>query len=100
MKAAIHMLSESIRLQLADTSIRIMELVPPSVRTALLPGQEDSDFAMPLDEFVSEVMTLVRTQPDAHEIQVEGVKFLRYAERNGNYGEVIETLNSADPHGN
>lgn len=99
-KAAIHMLSESIRLQLADTSIRIMELVPPSVRTALLPGQEDSDFAMPLDEFVSEVMTLVRTQPDAHEIQVEGVKFLRYAERNGNYGEVIETLNSADPHGN
>ena len=98
-KAAIHMLSESIRLQLADTSIRVMELVPPSVRTALLPGQEDSDFAMPLDEFVSEVMDLLRTQPDAHEIHVEGVKFLRYAEKNGNYGQVIETLNAADPHG-
>ena len=45
-KAAIHMLSESIRLQLADTTVRVIELVPPAVRTALLPGQEDSDTAM------------------------------------------------------
>ena len=55
-KAAIHMLSESLRLQLADTTVRVVELVPPSVRTALLPGQESSEFAMPLDEFVAEVM--------------------------------------------
>ena len=98
-KAAIHMLSESIRLQLADTPVQVVELVPPSVRTALLPGQEDSDFAMPLDEFVAEVMTLLRTQPDAHEIQVERVKFLRHAEINGDYDQVIDTLNNADPHG-
>ncbi len=32
------MLSESIRLQLADTSVKIVELEPPSVRTSLLPG--------------------------------------------------------------
>ena|SRR5450755_4093810 len=37
-KAAIHMLSESIRLQLADTAVKIVELEPPSVRTSLLPG--------------------------------------------------------------
>lgn len=98
-KAAIHMLSESLRLQLADTGIQVMELVPPSVRTGLLPGQENSDFAMPLDEFVDEVMTLLRTQPDAREIQVERVKFLRNAEMSGNYDQVIATLNDADPHG-
>jgi len=38
-KAAIHMLSESIRLQLAGTSVQIVELEPPAVRTALLPAR-------------------------------------------------------------
>ncbi|WP_037370433.1 SDR family oxidoreductase [Amycolatopsis orientalis] len=98
-KAAIHLLSESLRLQLADTSVRIVELVPPSVRTALLPGQEESEFAMPLDAFVSEVTELLETQPDATEIQVENVKFLRHAEARGDYHQVVEMLNAADPHG-
>ncbi len=98
-KAAIHMLSESIRLQLADTSVKIMELEPPAVRTALLPGQEESEFAMPLDEFVSEVVALLEAQPDAKEIQVERVKFLRYGEARGDYDQVVEILNASDPHG-
>jgi uncharacterized oxidoreductase len=98
-KAAIHMLSESIRLQLADTTVKIVELEPPSVRTALVPGQENSPFAMDLDEFVAEVSTLIEAQPDAKEIQVERVKFLRYGEARGDYDEVVATLNAADPHG-
>lgn len=98
-KAAIHMLSESIRLQLSDTNVRIVELEPPSVRTSLLPGQENSEFAMPLDDFVSEVITLLETQPGATEIQVENVKFLRYGEARGDYDTVVETLNHLDPHG-
>ena len=98
-KAAIHMLSESLRLQLADTTVKVVELVPPSVRTALLPGQETSEFAMPLDEFVTEVMGLLESRPDATEIQVERVKFLRYGEARGDYAEVVATLNAADPHG-
>jgi uncharacterized oxidoreductase len=98
-KAAIHMLSESIRLQLADTNVKIVELEPPSVRTSLLPGQEHSEFAMPLDEFVAEVVALLQAQPDAKEIQVERVKFLRYGEARGDYDQVVETLNASDPHG-
>ena len=98
-KSAIHMLSESIRLQLADTSVKVVELVPPSVRTALLPGQETSDFAMPLDGFVSEVVALLEEQPDTHEILVERVKFLRHAEARGDYDQVVATLNASDPHG-
>lgn len=98
-KAAIHMLSESIRLQLADTAVKIVELEPPSVRTSLLPGQENSEFAMPLDEFVAEVVALLQAQPDAKEIQVERVKFLRYGEARGDYDQVVGTLNAADPHG-
>ena len=98
-KAAIHMLSESLRLQLAGTSVQVMELEPPSVRTGLLPGQEASEFAMPLDEFVADVMALLESEPDAKEIQVERVKFLRYGEARGDYDQVVETLNASDPHG-
>ncbi|MFC8007105.1 SDR family oxidoreductase [Streptomyces olivaceus] len=98
-KAAIHMLSESVRLQLADTSVKVVELEPPSVRTALLPGHEDNEHAMPLDEFVTEVVDLIETRPDAKEIQVERVKFLRYGEARGDYDQVVEALNTTDPHG-
>ena len=97
-KAAIHMLSESIRLQLADTGVRVVELVPPAVRTSLMPGQEESDFAMPLDAFADEVMGLIESQPDATEIQVENVKFLRYAEVRGEYDQTVAMLNRLDPH--
>jgi uncharacterized oxidoreductase len=97
-KAAIHMLSESIRLQLADTRVAVKELQPPAVRTDLMPGQQESDFAMPLKDFVDEVVALLETQPDATEIQVERVKFLRYGEARGDYDEVVATLNASDPH--
>lgn len=97
-KAAIHMLSESIRLQLTDTRVEVKELQPPAVRTDLMPGQQDSNFAMPLKDFIDEVVDLLETQPDATEIQVEQVKFLRYGEARGDYAEVVATLNAADPH--
>jgi len=98
-KAAIHMLSESLRLQLAGTSVKVVELVPPSVRTHLMPGQEESDFAMPLDDFADEVIQLIKTRPDAKEIQVENVKFLRYGEARGDYDQVVAAVNQLDPHG-
>ncbi|HVX47715.1 MAG TPA: SDR family NAD(P)-dependent oxidoreductase [Mycobacteriales bacterium] len=98
-KAAIHQLSESLRLQLADTNVQVVELVPPAVRTALMPGQESSEFAMPLEDFIAEVMSLLEAQPDATEIQVERVKFLRYSEVRGDYDQTVAVLNASDPHG-
>lgn len=97
-KAAIHMLSESVRLQLEGTSVRVVELEPPSVATDLMAGQRESAFAMPLDEFADEVMQILRDEPDASEVQVERVKFLRYGEARGDYANVVATLNAHDPH--
>lgn len=54
---------------------------------------------MPLDEFVTEVMALLAARPDAREIQVERVKFLRYGEARGDYDQVVATLNATDLHG-
>ncbi|NPC97004.1 SDR family oxidoreductase [Nocardioides sp. zg-DK7169] len=97
-KAAVHQLTDSVRLQLAGTSVRMVELVPPAVRTGLMPGQETSDVAMPLEDFVAEVVALLEAHPDADEILVENVKPLRYAEARGVRAEVVASLNSRDPH--
>jgi uncharacterized oxidoreductase len=98
-KAAIHMLSESLRLQFADSTVEVKELVPPAVRTDLVPGQRDNDAAMPLNDFLDQVMQLLENEPDSKEIQVERVKFLRYGEARGDYDKVIAALNASDPHG-
>jgi uncharacterized oxidoreductase len=98
-KAAIHMLTESVRLQLADSTVELKELEPPSVQTDLVPGQRDNDAATPLDDFLDEVMQLLEDEPDAKEIQVERVKFLRYCEARGDYDKVVAALNASDPHG-
>ncbi|MGK9148085.1 SDR family NAD(P)-dependent oxidoreductase [Plantibacter flavus] len=92
-KAAIHMLSESIRLQLAGTTVGVLELVPPAVQTDLMPGHAENPFAMPLDAYIDEVLELITTQPEATEIQVENVKLLRYAEVRGAYAETVARLN-------
>ena len=97
-KAAIHLLTETLRLQFADTGIGFLELVPPAVATELLPGQSQSPVAMPLDAFIDEVEQLIETQPDAHEILVERVEFLRFAEVRGDYPQTVAALNAFDPH--
>ncbi|MHA3023729.1 SDR family oxidoreductase [Mycobacterium sp. BMJ-28] len=97
-KAAIHLLTESLRLQFAGSGVEFKELQPPAVRTDLLPGQAESEWAMPLQDFVDEVMGILENDPDVDEIQVENVKFLRYAEVRGEYDHAVAVLNSADPH--
>ncbi|MDT0264512.1 SDR family oxidoreductase [Jatrophihabitans lederbergiae] len=92
-KAAIHSLSRGIRIQLADTSIQVIELILPAVRTTLM-GQQDSERAMPLEAYLDETMTLLQTQPDADEIVVDNVRFLRDAETNGNYQHILALLSS------
>ncbi|GAA3546591.1 hypothetical protein AFL01nite_28270 [Aeromicrobium flavum] len=80
-------------MQLADTGVQVLELVPPAVQTPLLSQTED-DRAMPLARFLTEVMTLLTDQPDADEILVERVKFLRFAEAEGRFDDVLAVLSS------
>ena len=75
--------------------MRVVELVPPSVRTALLPGQEDAAAAMPLADYVDEVIDILRTEPDVTEVLVDRVRFLRFAEVRGDYDQVVGVLNGA-----
>lgn len=90
-KAAIHSFTESLRVQLANTPVQVLELIPPAVRTTLM-GQQDSEQAMPLEDFLTETMTILQTQPEAEEILVENVKLLRFAEANGSYSNILAML--------
>lgn len=50
---------------------------------------------MPLDEYITETMTLLQTQPQAEEILVERVKRFRFAERDGVYYDIYPGFNEA-----
>ena len=92
-KAAVASFTDILRLQLADTSVEVLELVPPAVATTLLgQDQDDSGRAMPVDEFLDEVMSILTERPDEKQVMVERVKPLRYSEANGNYDQVMQTL--------
>lgn len=79
-KAAIHSWSLSLRYQLKDTPVRVLELVPPYVQTGLMGERQANDpRAMPLVEFIDEVMQILSTQPAANEILVKRVNPLRFA---------------------
>lgn len=92
-KAAIHSYSQSLRYQLRNTSVEVLELAPPGVATELMPGHKENPRSMPLDAYISEVMELLKTATD--EILVERVKFLRNAESDGTYVDAFEMLNPA-----
>lgn len=94
-KAFIHRYSETIRLQLAGTTVQVIELVPPAVQTELMAGNSVNEHFMPLDVFADAVMALLEDQPDAQEILVNTVKFLRFAEVEGRYAAAVAALNPA-----
>jgi uncharacterized oxidoreductase len=84
------------RHQLRDTSVQVIELAPPYVQTELMGADQAKDpNAMPLAEFIDEVMTILANNPDTHEVIVERCKPLRLAPENGSFEAVMAGLNSA-----
>ena len=93
-KAAIHSYTQSLRYQLKDTCVQVIELDPPYVQTGLLNELGFNDpRAMPLKDFISETMSLLTSTPAAAEIQVEQAKPLRFAESQGIYDSVFQSVN-------
>jgi short-subunit dehydrogenase involved in D-alanine esterification of teichoic acids len=98
-KAAIHMLTDSIRRQLADTTVDLVgtRTVIGGHRAPSRPFRKRRRRAA--GRFRSEVIEISETEPDVTEIQGERVKFLRYGEVRGDYHEVVATINASDPTG-
>jgi uncharacterized oxidoreductase len=97
-KAAIHSYTQALRHQLKSTSVEVLELVPPYVQTGLMGSAQAADpRAMPLKDFLAEVIEILKTQPNATEILVERVKPLRFAASHGEekYNAFFQQFNDA-----
>lgn len=98
-KAAIHAYTMALRHQLRDTEVEVLELAPPYVQTGLMGEQQAHDpRAMPLAEFIHEVMEIIGNGAVNGEILVERVKPLRNAEASGDYHGFFKKFNEAMAH--
>jgi len=91
-KAALHSYTLSLRAQLRETSIEVIELIPPFVATHLMDGFNNPR-AMPLDKFIAEATEILKSQPTPSEICVENVKTLRFAAETGNFDTIFARMN-------
>lgn len=95
-KAAIHSYTQSLRYQLKDCNVQVIELIPPYVQTELMgPEQARDPNAMRLEEFILEVMQILKTSPEGTEVCVERVKPLRFAETSGSYDALFRQRNDS-----
>lgn len=92
-KAAIHSWSQSLRHQLRDTSVEVLEIAPPAVQTDLMPGHATDPNAMPLAEFIDEVMQILSQDPIPPLVGVQRLGFLSQAEAEGRYNAAFAALN-------
>jgi len=96
-KAALHSYAQSLRFQLRRTSIRVIEIAPPYVQTQLGGRSQATDpNAMPLRDFISEVMQILNSDPHVDEVLVKRVLPHRYAAEHGreNYDAFFEKYHS------
>jgi uncharacterized oxidoreductase len=86
-KAGVHAYTESLRAQLAGTGVEVTELIPPAVANA---GQEKlNPAALPLDDYLDEVISLITENPTPNEVVVKAANRLRWAERDGTYADLM-----------
>ena len=90
-KAAIHSWTQSLRHQLRDTSVTVLEIAPPLVATELTPGQSQLSVALPLDDFISEVVGKLDDTTD--EVLVQRVLFQRNAEAESRFDDAFAAIN-------
>ena len=93
-KAAVHSFSLSLRQQLKDTKVKVIEVIPPYVATELGGGAPTPAGAlrqMPLDTFITE--TMKELEGDADEIAIGGAKNLLAATSPEKVREIFGRMN-------
>lgn len=94
-KAFLHSWLQSLRHQLRNVPVEVLELSPPYVQTELTGIQQATDpRAMPLAAYVAEVMELLeRADHPRGELLLERDRARRWAERDGRYEAIFAALN-------
>ena len=92
-KAAMHAYTRALRFQLRYTGVQVIEIVPPYVQTNLQGGGGGDPSAMPLNDFIDEVMQLLTDDPGNEEVLVDRVKPFRFAERDRTFEKLFRQFN-------
>ncbi|RYX83080.1 SDR family NAD(P)-dependent oxidoreductase [bacterium] len=94
-KAFLHSWLQSLRHQLRDIPVEVLELSPPYVQTELTGEQQASDpRAIPLPVYISEVIHLLETHDHPRgEILVAHDRQRRFAEQEGRYDAAFAAIN-------
>ena len=93
-KAAVHSFSLTLRQQLRNTSVKVVELIPPYVATELAGGSPSPSGAMhqmPLQNFIAETMGELAS--DADEIAIGGARNLVAASGCENVKKILAERN-------
>lgn len=93
-KAAIHSWTMSLRHQLRNTKVEVVEIVPPLVATNFAPGQTSNPNAMALDALISEAIEILCADETLNEVLVQRALPQRTAESSGNFDVVFSQINS------
>jgi len=73
-KAALHSYGQSLRFQLRQISIQVIEIAPPYVQTELGGKPQATDpNAMPLTDFITETLQILSDDPHVEEVLVKRV---------------------------
>jgi uncharacterized oxidoreductase len=91
-KAAIHSYTQSLRYQLRNSSVQVIEIFPPWVQTELQGDRGMNPRAMLLDEYIAETMAILKNSPEVNEVVSERAKAMRFAER-GDYDTFFHRYN-------
>jgi uncharacterized oxidoreductase len=95
-KAAIHSYSMALRHQLRDSAVQVIEIIPPYVQTELQGAHQASDpAAMPLSDFITEVMQLLSGDAAITEVVVGRCAPLRFAAETGKMDVMFQAINGA-----
>lgn len=94
-KAFLHSWLTSLRHQLRKVPVEVLELSPPYVQTTLTgEGQASDPRAMPLDDYIAEVLTMVEQGDHPRgELLLERDKSRRWAERDGTWDAIFCAMN-------
>lgn len=94
-KAFLHSWLTSLRHQLRNSAVEVLELSPPYMQTALTGSRQSEDpRAMPVDEYVRKVMIkLGQGDHPRGEILLEQDYARRWPERDGHYDAIFAQMN-------